>query len=109
MTTFYFVLGMVTVLVIAEVVAAFIVIKTINTLKKQARDNENQFNDVYRRIDDIHQGQTRDNENHFNDIHRRIDEETQNTEQEFQEVWRQLDSRLDKLEAKLTTKQVIKG
>ena len=87
MTTFYFVLGMVTVLVIAEVVAAFIVIKTINTLKEQARDCENQFNDVHRRIDDIHR----------------------DTEQQFQEVWRQLDSRLDKLEARLTTKQVIKG
>jgi biopolymer transport protein ExbB/TolQ len=109
MTTFYFVLGMVTVLVIAEIVAAFIVIKTINTLKEQARDNENQFNDVYRRIDDIHHEQARDNENRFNDVHRKIDEETQNTEQEFQEVWRQLDSRLDKLEARLTTKQVIKG
>ena len=87
MTTFYFVLGMVTVLVIAEVVAAFIVIKTINTLKEQARDCENQFNDVHRRIDDIHR----------------------DTGQQFQEVWRQLDSRLDKLEARLTTKQVIKG
>jgi biopolymer transport protein ExbB/TolQ len=109
MTTFYFVLGMVTVLVIAEVVAAFIVIKTINTLKEQARDNENRFNDVHRIIDDIHQGQARDNENRFNEVYRRIDEETRNTEQEFQEVWRQLDSRLDKLEARLTTKQVIKG
>jgi hypothetical protein len=87
MTTFYFVLGMVTVLVIAEVVAAFIVIKTINTLKEQARDCENQFNDVHRRIDDIHR----------------------DTEQQFQEVWRQLDSRLDKLENKLIPKQVIKG
>jgi hypothetical protein len=87
MTTFYFILGMVTVLVIAEVVAAFIVIKTINTLKEQARDCENQFNDVHRRIDDIHR----------------------DTEQQFQEVWRQLDSRLDKLENKLIPKQVIKG
>jgi flagellar capping protein FliD len=87
MTTFYFILGMVTVLVIAEVVAAFIVIKTINLLKEQARDCKNQFNDVHRRIDDMHR----------------------DTEQQFQEVWRQLDSRLDKLEAKLTPKQVIKG
>ena len=87
MTTFYFVLGMVVVLVIAEVIAAFIVIKTINTLKEQARDCENQFNDVYRRIDDVHR----------------------NTDQQFQEVYRQLDSRLDKLENRLTPKQVIKG
>jgi hypothetical protein len=87
MTTFYFVLGMVTVLVIAEVVAAFIVIKTINTLKEQARDCENQFNDVHRRIDGMHR----------------------DTDQQFQEVYRQLDSRLDKLENKLIPKQVIKG
>lgn len=87
MTTFYFVLGMVVVLVIAEVIAAFIVIKTINSLKEQARACENQFNDVHRRIDDVHQ----------------------NTDQQFQEVYRQLDSRLDKLENRLTPKQVIKG
>ena len=78
---------MVTVLVIAEVVAAFIVIKTINTLKEQARDCENQFTNIYRRMNDIHR----------------------DTDQQFQEVYRQLDSRLDKLEARLTTKQVIKG
>jgi len=87
MTTFYFVLGMVVVLVIAEVIAAFIVIKTINTLKEQARACENEFNDVYRRIDEVHR----------------------NTDQQFQEVYRQLDSRLDKLENRLTPKQVIKG
>jgi len=91
MTTFYFVLGMVVVLVVAEVIAAFIVIKTINTLKEQARDCENQFNNVHRRIDDVHR----------------------DTDQQFQEVYRQLDSRLDKLEARLKgtqgSKQVIKG
>ena len=35
MTTFYFVLGMVVVLVIAGVIAMFTVIKTINSLKEQ--------------------------------------------------------------------------
>lgn len=91
MTTFYFVLGMVVVLVIAEVIAAFIVIKTINSLKEQARDYENQFIDVHRRIDDTHR----------------------DAELQFQEVYRQLDSRLDKLETRLKgtqgSKQVIKG
>jgi len=90
MATFYFVLGMVTVLVIAEVVAAFFVIKTINSLKEQARDAERQLSA------------------HSNDVHHRIDSVWQDTEQHFQEVYRQLDSRLDKLETKLT-KQVIKG
>ena len=87
MTTFYFVLGMVTVLVIAEVVAAFIITKTIISLKERAEECEDQFNGVHRRIDDVNR----------------------DTDQQFQEVWRQLDSRLDKLESKLTTKQVIKG
>ena len=91
MTTFYFVLGMVVVLVIAEVIAAFIVIKTVNTLKEQARGCDTQFTDVYRRVDDVHR----------------------DTDQQFQEVYRQLDSRLDKLEARLKgtqgSKQVIKG
>jgi hypothetical protein len=87
MATFYFVLGMVTVLVIAEVVAAFIITKTIISLKERAEECEDQFNDVHRRIDDVNR----------------------DTDQHFQEVWRQLDSRLDKLESKLTTKQVIKG
>ena len=91
MTTFYFVLGMVVVLVVAEVIAAFIVIKTINSLKEQARDYDTQFINVYRRMDEVHR----------------------DTDQQFQEVYRQLDSRLDKLEARLKgtqgSKQVIKG
>ena len=87
MATFYFVLGMVVVLVIAEVIAAFIVIKTINTLKEQAKDHENEFSELHRRIDEAHR----------------------DTEHNFQDVYRQLDSRLDKLETRLTTKQVIKG
>ena len=91
MTTFYFVLGMVVVLVVAEVIAAFIVIKTINSLKEQARECDTQFTNIYRRMDDVHR----------------------DTDQQFQEVYRQLDSRLDKLEARLKgtqgSKQVIKG
>ena len=109
MTTFYFVLGMVVVLVIAEVIAAFIVIKTINSLKEQARDYQNQFNNVHRRIDDINREQSRDCEQQFGNIHNRIDDVNRDTEHNFQDVYRQLDSRLDKLETRLTTKQVIKG
>jgi len=109
MTTFYFVLGMVVVLVIAEVIAAFIVIKTVNTLKEQVRDHQNQFDNIFRRIDDINREQSRECDTQFTDIYRRIDEVHRDTELQFQEVGRQLDSRLDKLEARLTTKQVIKG
>ena len=82
---------MVVVLVVAEVIAAFIVIKTINSLKEQTRDYDIQFINVYRRMDEVHR----------------------DTDQQFQEVYRQLDSRLDKLEARLKgtqgSKQVIKG
>lgn len=109
MTTFYFVLGMVVVLVIAEVIAAFIVIKTINTLKEQARDHENEFSELHRRIDDSIREYSRECDTQFIDIHRRIDETHRDTELQFQDVYRQLDSRLDKLETRLTTKQVIKG
>jgi len=109
MATFYFVLGMVVVLVIAEVIAAFIITKTIISLKERAEECEDQFNGVHRRIDDINREQSRDCEQQFGNIHNRIDDVNRDTDQKFQEVWRQLDSRLDKLETRLTTKQVIKG
>jgi predicted PurR-regulated permease PerM len=86
MATFYFILGMVVVLVIAEVVAAFIAINIINSLKEQIRNFENQHE--Y--------------------IHHRIDEESKITNQEFQKVYQQLDSRLDKLENRLVAKDAIK-
>jgi predicted PurR-regulated permease PerM len=91
MTTFYFVLGMVTVLVIAEVVAAFFVIKIINSIKSKTQHLERSLEDETR---DLHQL--------IGNTERRIDHEVQ-------EIHRQLDSRLDKLENRLTPKQVIKG
>jgi len=90
MATFYFVLGMVTVLVIAEVVAAFFVIKTINSIKSKTQHLEHSF------------------ENEIRHLHQRIDNTERHIDHEVQEIYRQLDSRLDKLETKLT-KQVIKG
>ena len=91
MTTFYFVLGMVTVLVIAEVVAAFFVIKIINSIKSKTQHLERSL------------------ENETRDLHQRIDNTERRIDHEVQEIHRQLDSRLDKLENKLTPKQVIKG
>jgi predicted PurR-regulated permease PerM len=91
MTTFYFVLGMVTVLVIAEVVAAFFVIKTINSIKSKTQHLERSLEDETR------------------DLHQLIGNTERHIDHEVQEIHRQLDSRLDKLENKLTPKQVIKG
>ena len=60
MTTFYFVLGMVVVLVIAGVIAMFTVIKTINSLKEQTKNYDIQFYDIHRKIDDENREQKRD-------------------------------------------------
>lgn len=109
MTTFYFILGMVVVLVVAGVIAMFTVIKTINSLKEQTKNYDIQFYDIHRKIDDENREQKRDCGDQFKDIYQEIGEINQKAEQEFQEVYRQLDSRLDKLETRLTTKQVIKG
>jgi len=89
MTTFYFVLGMVVVLVIAEVIAMVIAIKIINSLNQQVTNFKNELRSIHE---------------DFNTLRR-------DTDQQFQEVYRQIDSRLDKLETRLTTspKQVIKG
>jgi large-conductance mechanosensitive channel len=91
MTTFYFVLGMVTILVIAEVIAAFFVIKIINSIKSKTQHSERSL------------------KNETRDLHQRIDTTERRIDHEVQEIHRQLDSRLDKLENKLTSKQVIKG
>jgi ribosome-associated translation inhibitor RaiA len=98
MATFYFVLGMVTVLVIAEVVAAFFVIKIINSIKSKTQHLEHSFENeirhLHQRIDHT--------------VYQRIDNAERHIDHEVQDIYRQLDSRLDKLETKLT-KQVIKG
>ena len=87
MEAFYFLLGVVVVLTVANVIGtliAFSKIKQLNHSIDNLNDRINYFNneisDVYERISDV-------------------DEDIQ----------RQLDSRLDKLEAKLTSKKLIKG
>jgi biopolymer transport protein ExbB/TolQ len=118
MTTFYFVLGMVVVLVIAEVIAMVIAIKIINSLNQQVTNFKNELRSIHEEFNNLR----RDTDQQFQEVYRQIENNDQNrilwnertdehTNQQFQEVYRQIDSRLDKLETRLITspKQVIKG
>lgn len=94
METLSFILGMSSVVVIAIAVVAVIGFFKVRSVEKQFNEYRQNFTvEFENRTKDIH-----DNLNHTNDsLHRRID----NTERE---VFSQLDSRLDKLETKLTSK-----
>ena len=94
METLSFILGMSSVVVIAIAVVAVVGFFKVRSVEKQFNEYRQNFTvEFENRTKDIH-----DNLNHTNDsLHRRID----NTERE---VFSQLDSRLDKLETKLTSK-----
>ena len=94
METLSFILGMSSVVVIAIAVVAVIGFFKVRSVEKQFNEYRQNFTvEFENRTKDIH-----DNLNHTNDsLHRRID----NTERE---IFSQLDSRLDKLETKLTSK-----
>ena len=94
METLSFILGMSSVVVIAIAVVAVIGFFKVKSVEKQFNEYRQNFTvEFENRTKDIH-----DNLNHTNDsLHRRID----NTERE---IFSQLDSRLDKLETKLTSK-----
>jgi predicted PurR-regulated permease PerM len=92
METLSFILGMSSVVVIAIAVVAVVGFFKVRSVEKQFNEyRQNSTVEFDMRTKDIH-----DNINYVNDqLHRRID----NTERE---VFSQLDSRLDKLETKLT-------
>jgi predicted PurR-regulated permease PerM len=94
METLSFILGMSLVVVIAIAVVAIVGFFKVRSVEKQFNEYRQNFTvEFENRTKDIH-----DNISHINDsLHRRID----NTERE---VFSQLDSRLDKLETKLTSK-----
>jgi predicted PurR-regulated permease PerM len=94
METLSFILGMSLVVVIAIAVVAIVGFFKVRSVEKQFNEYRQNFTvEFENRTKDIH-----DNLNHTNDsLHRRID----NTERE---IFSQLDSRLDKLETKLTSK-----
>ena len=87
MEAFYFLLGVVVVLTVANVIGTLIAFSKIKQL------NHNIDN-----LDNIN--------NHFNNEIRDVHERISDVDEDIQ---RQLDSRLDKLEAKLTSKKLIKG
>jgi len=92
METLSFILGMSLVVVIVIAVVAIVGFFKVRSVEKQFNEyRQNFIVEFDNRTKDIH-----DNINHVNDeLHRRID----NTERE---IFSQLDSRLDKLENKLT-------
>jgi predicted PurR-regulated permease PerM len=94
METLSFILGMSSVVVIAIAVVAVVGFFKVRSVEKQFNEyRQNSTVEFDMRTKDIH-----DNINYVNnELNRRID----NTERE---VFSQLDSRLDKLETKLTSK-----
>ena len=94
METLSFILGMSLVVVIAIAVVAIVGFFKVRSVEKQFNEYKQNFTvEFENRTKYIH-----DNISHTNDsLHRRID----NTERE---IFSQLDSRLDKLETKLTSK-----
>jgi hypothetical protein len=91
METLSFVLGIAFVVVIAlAVVATYAFVKVINakkSIEELIRDTDHRFNDVYQNIAEENR-----------QIHQRVDGFER-------DIYSQLDSRLDKLETKLTNKK----
>jgi hypothetical protein len=86
-----FILGMFTIIFIGVVVGMFMVASNIKYLKQNINDIWNGLNDAHRRMAEISE---LDN--------RRIDNEIVRTDGLIEDVYRSIDSRLDKLENKLT-------
>ena len=120
----YFVLGMVTVLLVLGVVVIVRVGTLVKELKEEVqfleRSSNDVSNEVHRRIDDEVRGlqlQLKDALDFIGDtkdiLHRRIDEEIREVQSNIDEneknVLSLLDSRLDKLENKIKQKDLLKG
>jgi ribosome-associated translation inhibitor RaiA len=86
-----FILGMFTIIFIGMVVGMFMVASNIKYLKQNINDIWTGLNDAHRRMAEISE---LDN--------RRIDNEIVRTDGLIEDVYRSIDSRLDKLENKLT-------
>jgi ribosome-associated translation inhibitor RaiA len=86
-----FVLGMFTIIFIGMIVGIFMMARNIKYLKQNINDIWNGLNDAHRRIAEVSE---LDN--------RRIDGEIDRTNHLIDDVYRAIDSRLDKLENKLT-------
>ena len=72
--------------------------KTImNNIEHNLRDLDSRFDNLYRDLDE-----------RFDGMNRELDNRSQETQKQFEEVYRTIDSRIDKLAAK-QEKQLIKG
>jgi hypothetical protein len=128
----YFVLGVVTVLLVLGVAVIVRVGTLVKKLKEEVqfleRGSQNVADGLHRRIDNEVRdlqlqlkdaldfiGDTKDILNHRldNEVHRRIDDDVRelNSKIDFneREIFSQLDSRLDKLENKIKQKDLLKG
>jgi predicted PurR-regulated permease PerM len=86
----YFVLGIVSVLLVLGVVIIVRVGTLVKELKEKVREFEIHIDGVHRRIDDV-----------AKDIYQRIDEVERSIEDYSRKLTSSLDSRLDKLENKI--------
>jgi len=87
METVYFLLGIVIVLAAAGVIGVLIAFSKLKQLKQEIISFEHNIEHIHRIFDEIH--------NKINNT--------------SSEIYRHIDSRLDKLESKLTSKKLIKG
>lgn len=126
METLYFTLGIASVVVAAVAVGAMWAMFKVAKLNAMLRDVEQQFGSTHRDItmvertimNNIEHNQRdldakfndlyRDLDERFNVTHREIEERSQETQKQFEDVYRTIDSRIDKLAAK-QEKQLIKG
>jgi hypothetical protein len=120
----YFVLGVVTVLLVLGVVVIVRVGTLVKELKEEVqfleRGSNDEVSNLHRRVDDEVRGlqlQLKDALDFIGDtkdiLHRRIDEEIRevqsNIDENEKDVLSLLDSRLDKLENKIKQKDLLKG
>ena len=120
----YFVLGVVTVLLVLGVVVVVRMGTLVKELKEEVqfleRGSNDEVSNLHRRVDDEVRGlqlQLKDALDFIGDtkdiLHRRIDEEIREVQSNLDETERDfvsmVDSRLDKLENKIKQKDLLKG
>jgi prefoldin subunit 5 len=119
----YFILGVVTVLLVLGVVVIVRVITSVKGLKEEVQQLEkvvgDAFSDIrnlHRRIDDQRRElalpikDTLDIVSDIKDVlHKRIDEVERSIEDYSRKLTSELDSRLDKLDSKIKQKDLLKG
>ena len=126
METLYFTLGIASVVIAVVTAVAVWAMFKVTKLNSMLRDVEQQFGSTHRDIEMVEQNimnniehNLRDSDAKFNDLyhdlderfggaHREIENRSQDTQKRFDEVYKTIDSRIDKLAAK-QEKQLIKG